>query len=178
MRTLKIFSTDGEDLLAILEWDGALTAKFAHSSLQRTVDRWLQHGFGVWTVEQGYADVLPTSPLFLHKLHKHLAKHSIFGLALSPAPSFEAHLLEASETVSTWPQWKRDLLGVSDGALPDEELEDIRAHVAYSLSGPGQAAQMAAHALNRTSAAHCLTLLCEVDRLRAKILAITEKSPE
>lgn len=157
IRTLKIFSADGEDLLAILEWDGSLTAKSVHPSVRHTVDRWLQRGFGVWTVEQGYADVLPTSPLFLHKLHKRLAEHSIFGLVLSPAPSFEAHLLEA---------------------LPDEELEDIRAHVAYSLSGPGQAAQMAAHALNRTSAAHCLTLLCEVDRLRAKILAITEKPPE
>lgn len=168
-RTLKIFSADGEELLATLEWDGVLTAPFVHASMERTVDRWLRHGFGGRTVERGYADVLPTSPLFLYKLHKHLVAHSIFGLELSPAPSFEAHLLEASETVSTWPQWKRELLGAVDETLSDEKLEDIRAHVAYSLSGPGQAAQMEAHAFNRTSAAYYLELLREVDRLRAKL---------
>lgn len=77
-----------------------------------------------------------------------------------------------------WPQWKRELLGAIDEALSDEKLEDIRAHIAYSLSGPGQAAQMEAHAFNRTSAAHCLTLLCEVDRLRAKLSALDGRPRE
>jgi len=93
-------------------------------------------------------------------------------------PEGERVLLEAAETGSMWPQWKRELLGVVNEALPDEKLEDIRAHVAYSLSGPGQAAQMEAHAFNRTSAAYCLELLREVERLRAKLSAFGGALPE